>query len=97
MYAAIQFSKPFAKVELFEDGKPIPTRLPVRALKNKNLIAAIHFKTTAGEQSPDQDPASPAPATAGAANNLKTEIPAWDFAQRPVRRRSRLARSTGQN
>ena len=78
MYAAIQFSKPFEKIEVFEDGKPIPT--PTANLKSKNLIAAIHFKTTAGQPILIKTGIS-GTGTAGAANNLKTEIPAWDFAK----------------
>ena len=76
MYAALQFSKPFDKVELFEDGKPTAT--PTSPLKGKALIAAIHFKATANEQVLIKTGIS-GTGTEGAAKNLKAEIPAWDF------------------
>jgi predicted alpha-1,2-mannosidase len=76
MYIALEFSRPFDRVEFFEDDKPVESSGP---LKSKNLKAVVHYKTHASEQIFIKAGLSGV-STEGARKNLAAEIPAWDFA-----------------
>jgi predicted alpha-1,2-mannosidase len=76
MYLALEFSRPFERVEFFSDDKPVEIG---SGLKGKNLKAVVRFKTHAGEQILVKAGLSGV-STEGARKNLKAEIPGWDFA-----------------
>jgi len=76
MYIALEFSRPFDKVELFSDDKPVAADDEV---KGKNVKAVVHWKTRAGEQILVKAGISGV-STGGARKNLAAEIPGWDFA-----------------
>jgi predicted alpha-1,2-mannosidase len=76
MYIALEFSRPFDKVELFSDDKPVAADDEV---KGKNVKAVVHWKTRAGEQILIKAGLSGVD-TQGARKNLAAEIPGWDFA-----------------
>ena len=77
MFGAIQFSRPFDKIDVYVDGKQVDGKSEVRG---KVVKAVIHYKTQAGEQLHIKTGIS-GTGTDGAQKNLKTEIPAWDFAK----------------
>jgi predicted alpha-1,2-mannosidase len=76
MYIALELSRPFDRVEFFEDDKPVEIG---SGLKGKNIKAVVHFKTHAGEQILIKAGLSGV-STDGARKNLAAEIPGWDFA-----------------
>ncbi|WP_263359695.1 GH92 family glycosyl hydrolase [Acidicapsa ligni] len=76
MYAAMQFSKPFGKVDVYLDGKLVES--PSGETRGKNVKLVIHYKTTADEKLHVKTGIS-GTGTAGAQKNLKAEIPSWDF------------------
>jgi predicted alpha-1,2-mannosidase len=77
MYIALEFSRPFDRVEFYEDDKPVASQGP---LKGKNLKAVVHYKTHAGEQILIKAGLSGV-STEGASKNLAAEIPGWEFGQ----------------
>ncbi len=76
MYIALEFSRPFDRVEFYQDDKPVEAGA---GLKAKNLKAVVHYKTHAGEQILIRAGLSGV-STDGARKNLAAEIPGWDFA-----------------
>jgi predicted alpha-1,2-mannosidase len=76
MYIALEFSRPFDRVEFFEDDKPVEAGAE---LKGKSLKAVVHYKTHAGEQILIKAGLSGV-STEGAQRNLAAEISGWDFA-----------------
>jgi len=76
MYIALEFSRPFDRVELFSDDKRVSGDDEV---KGKNVKAVVHWKTRAGEQILIKAGLSGVD-TQGARKNLAAEIPGWDFA-----------------
>ena len=76
MYIVLEFSRPFDRVEFFQDDKPVEVG---SGLKGKNLKAVVHYKTHAGEQILIKAGLSGV-GTDGAERNLEAEIPGWDFA-----------------
>ena len=75
MYIALEFSRPFDRVEFFQDDKPVDAG---SALKGKNLKAVVHYKTHANEEILIKAGLSGV-STEGAQRNLAAEIPGWDF------------------
>jgi predicted alpha-1,2-mannosidase len=75
MFGAIQFSRPFDKIDVYVDGKQVEGMSNVRG---KVVKAVVHYKTHAGEQLHIKTGIS-GTGVEGAQNNLKAEIPAWDF------------------
>ena len=75
MYIALEFSRPFDRVEFFEDDKPAPSG---HELKGKNVKAVVHYKTHADEKILIKAGLSGV-STEGAKRNLAAEIPGWDF------------------
>ena len=78
LFGAMQFSRPFDKVEIFIDGKP--SGASTTELRGKVVKAVVHYKTHAGEQILVKTGIS-GTGIEGAQKNLKAEIPAWDFAK----------------
>jgi len=76
IYLAMQFSKPFSSFEIFDDGKRIEGS--AREAKSTSLKCVVHFKTSDREVISVKAGISGVSAEA-AANNVKSEIPAWDF------------------
>jgi len=76
IYFAMKFSKPFESFEIISDKKRLERG--VREAKGSSLKCLTHFKTTGGEQILVKVGISGVSAE-GAQNNLKTEIPDWDF------------------
>jgi predicted alpha-1,2-mannosidase len=77
MYIALEFSRPFDRVEFYQDGKVVETG---SRLKGKNLKAVVHYKTHTGEQILIKAGLSGV-STEGASKNLAAEIPDWEFEQ----------------
>ncbi len=85
IYFAIAFSKPFKSYMISKDdeityGRIIPPRVFYNTpeISGQKLKAFFNFKVEKGEQICLKVGIS-AVSTAGALNNLKTEIPDWDF------------------
>jgi len=76
MFGAMQFSRPFDKIEVYVDGKA--TTAVNSEARGKIVKAVIHYKTHAGEQLLIKTGLS-GTGLDGAQKNLKAEIPAWDF------------------
>jgi predicted alpha-1,2-mannosidase len=76
MFAAMQFSKPFGKVDIYQDDKLVES--PTGEVRGKSVKIVVHYKTTADEKLHIKTGIS-GTGTAGAQKNLKTEIPGWDF------------------
>jgi len=76
MFIALEFSRPFERLEFFSDDKPVAADEEV---KGKNVKAVVHWKTRAGEQILVKAGLSGVD-TQGARKNLAAEIPGWDFA-----------------
>ncbi len=76
MYISLEFSRPFDRVEFYQDDKLVEAGA---GLKAKNLKAVVHYKTHAGEQILIRAGLSGV-STDGARKNLAAEIPGWDFA-----------------
>jgi predicted alpha-1,2-mannosidase len=77
MYIALEFSRPFDRVEFYQDDKIVEAG---SGLKGKNLKAVVHYKTHAGEQVLIKAGLSGV-STEGASKNLAAEIPGWEFEQ----------------
>jgi len=77
MYIALEFSRPFDRVEFYQDDKIVEAG---SGLKGKNLKAVVHYKTHAGEQILIKAGLSGV-STEGASKNLTAEIPGWEFEQ----------------
>jgi predicted alpha-1,2-mannosidase len=77
MYIALEFSRPFDRVEFYQDGKVVETG---SRLRGKNLKAVVHYKTHTGEQILIKAGLSGV-STEGASKNLAAEIPGWEFQQ----------------
>jgi predicted alpha-1,2-mannosidase len=75
MFIALEFSRPFDRVEFFQDDKPVASQGP---LKGQNLKAVVHYKTHAGEQILIKAGLSGV-STEGAARNLAAEVSGWEF------------------
>jgi predicted alpha-1,2-mannosidase len=78
IFGALQFSRPFDKIDVYVDGKQVDaTKADARG---KIVKAIVHYKTHAGEQLLIKTGIS-GTGLDGAQKNLKAEIPAWDFAK----------------
>jgi predicted alpha-1,2-mannosidase len=77
MYIALEFSRPFDRVDFYQDDKVVDAS---STLKGKNLKAVVHYKTHAGEQILIKAGLSGV-STDGAAKNLGVELPGWEFEQ----------------
>jgi predicted alpha-1,2-mannosidase len=77
MYIALEFSRPFDRVDFYQDDKLVESS---GALRGKNLKAVVHYKTHAGEQILIKAGLSGV-STDGARRNLAAEIPGWEFGQ----------------
>ncbi|MFC5860840.1 GH92 family glycosyl hydrolase [Acidicapsa dinghuensis] len=75
MYIALEFSRPFDRVEFFEDDNATDSN---GAKKAKNLKAVVYYKTKAGEKIQIKAGLSGV-STDGARKNLAAEIHGWDF------------------
>jgi len=75
IYFSMQFSKPFAKAEIFSDNKPLAG---AREAKGTSLKCLLHFETTERDVITVKTGLS-AVSEEGAGKNLAAEIPAWDF------------------
>jgi predicted alpha-1,2-mannosidase len=76
IFFAMQFSKPFEKLQLVSDGETQSDS--TRELKGKALKAVLHYTTTNGEAIHVKTGIS-AVSAEGALKNLHTEQPGWDF------------------
>ena len=76
IYFAAQFSKPFERVEIREDGQALPAG--AKKANGMRLKTALHFKTTAGEALHIRVGISGVSA-ANALKNIQAEAPRWDF------------------
>ena len=76
IYFAAQFSKPFAKTQLQQDGALLGDGSKKAA--GKSLKAALHYSTTEGEQIRVRVGISGV-SVANALKNLQAEMPGWDF------------------
>ena len=76
IYFAAQFSKPFAKTLLQQDGAVLSDNSKKAA--GKSLKAALHYGTTEGEQIRVRVGISGV-SVANALKNLQAEMPGWDF------------------
>ncbi len=74
MFAALQFSRPFDKVDIYVDGKPASSS----EVRGKAIQAVVHYKTHAKEELLIRAGLS-GTGLDGAQKNLKAEIPDWDF------------------
>jgi predicted alpha-1,2-mannosidase len=77
MYIAMQFSKPFERVQLYYDDQPVDA-IPDGDLHGKSVKAVVFFKTSKDEQILIRTGLSGV-STEGAAKNLAAEIPDWKF------------------
>lgn len=75
IYLSMQFSKPFQSFEIFDNGKRVDGS---REARGNSLKCVVHFKTTDRDVVLVKTGISGVSAE-GAANNVKSEIPAWDF------------------
>jgi predicted alpha-1,2-mannosidase len=78
MFGALQFSRPFEKVDVYVDGKPVASA--TSEVRGKVVKAVVHYKTRANEQLLIKTGIS-GTGIEGAKKNLAAEIPAWDFAK----------------
>jgi len=76
MYIALEFSRPFDRLEFYVDDKPVAASST--QLRGKNLKAVAYFKTRADEQILIKAGLSGVSAD-GARKNLAAELPDWDF------------------
>ena len=75
IYFAMQFSRPFAKAEIFSDNKPVDS---AREAKGTSLKCLLHFQTADKEVISVKTGISGV-SEDGARKNVATEIPDWDF------------------
>src|ERR1700751_6399151 len=76
IYFAMQFSKPFAKAEIFSNNKPLDPA--VREAKSTSLKCLLHFQTGDKEVISVKTGISGV-SEEGARKNVAAEIPGWDF------------------
>lgn len=76
IFFAMQFSKPFAKLQLVSEGESQPQK--VRELKGKSLKAVLHYITGKDEVIYVKTGIS-AVSAENALKNLRAEQPGWDF------------------
>ncbi|HEY3763199.1 MAG TPA: GH92 family glycosyl hydrolase [Verrucomicrobiae bacterium] len=76
IYFVIEFSQPFASVELEQDGKLLPPGQIVA--KSMNVRACVDYRTPAGQRILLRVGLSPT-SIDEAKMNLQKEIPTWDF------------------
>jgi len=76
MYIAMQFSRPWERLEFYLDGQL--TAVPAGDLRGRNLKAVAHFKTLPGDQILIKAALSGI-SVEGAQKNLAAEIQDWDF------------------
>ena len=76
IYFAAQFSKPFAKTQLQQDGAVLSD--DSKKATGKSLKAALHYGTSEGEQIRVRVGISGV-SVANALKNLQAEMPGWDF------------------
>ncbi len=81
IYFAAQFSKPFAKAQLQQDGEVL--RESSTKAAGKSLKAALHYRTAGGEQIQGEQilvrDGISGVSVANALKNLQSEMPGWDF------------------
>ena len=75
VYFNLQVSKTPTRIVYYRDNQEIPTGAP---LTGKNLKCVLHFETQANETILVKTGISAVSADS-AANNVKQEIPGWDF------------------
>jgi len=76
MFFVTKFSRPFDRIELFADGKPVSDLS--RDIRAKSLKAVVYFATVAREQILVKTGISGVDVD-GAMGNLLAEVPGWDF------------------
>jgi predicted alpha-1,2-mannosidase len=76
MFFAMKFSRPFDRIEVFADGKPVSDIS--QAAHAKSLKAVIYYATAANEQILVKTGISGVDAD-GAQRNLLAEVPDWNF------------------
>jgi len=91
-YFTLQISKTPSRIVFYQDDKEVPA--PSTQLAGRNLKCVMHFSTHAGESILVKTGIS-AVSTEAAANNLKHEIPGWDFEQVRTQARDRWTRQIG--
>ena len=74
-FFSLQVSKTPTKITYYENDQEVPA---TAKLEGRNVKCVLHFKTTPGETILVKAGISGVSAE-GAAKNVKTEIPAWDF------------------
>ena len=75
IYFAMKFSRPFERFEVFDGDGPGSAAASIRGT---TLLAALHWRTTAGEALLVKCAISAVSAD-GALRNLEAELPGWDF------------------
>jgi predicted alpha-1,2-mannosidase len=76
MYFTMKFSRPFDRISVLIDGKPIAT--PTDFVCGKSIKVVLHYSTEQNERILVKTGISGVSAE-GAEANLRAEIPAWDF------------------
>jgi predicted alpha-1,2-mannosidase len=94
-FFTMQVSKTPEKIVFFSDDKEVPAPSSTSAkLEGRNLKCVLYFKTRNGEQILVKTGISGVSAD-GAALNLKTEVPAWDFEKVRLDARTRWSDQIG--
>ena len=94
-FFSLQVSKTPEKIVFYSDDKEVPAPLPAsQKLEGKNLKYILYFKTRKGEQLLVKTGISGV-SPEGAALNLKSEMPAWDFDHVRLDARRRWASQIG--
>ena len=76
IYFTMKFSKPFTSIDIYSDGKQLPSGQ--QEIRSKALRAVLHFATHENEVVLIKTGIS-AISVDGATANIAAEIPAWDF------------------
>jgi predicted alpha-1,2-mannosidase len=76
MYIALEFSRPFDRLDVYVDGKA--TAELTDGIRSKDIKAVVHFKCQANEKILIKAGVSGV-STMNAGRNMKVEIPGWDF------------------
>ena len=92
VYFAAQFSKPFERVEIQEDGKLLAAG--AKKADGMQLKTALHFKTTPGEVLQVRVGVSGVSA-ANALKNIQAEAPTWNFDSARARAHAAWAEELG--
>jgi predicted alpha-1,2-mannosidase len=76
IYSRMEFSKPFSRVDVYQDGKLVEGAQT--EFKGGGLMCVLHFEAKPREAIQVKLGISGV-STSGAENNLKVELPGWDF------------------